>query len=234
MYSKAREWGAEVNNPVAGTRRNTETAKERYLLPDELRRFLAAVDEDYNADTRDSLLLLLCTGVRSGTLCRARWQDISLEDGVWHVPEWAMKAGRPLELPLAPAVVAILRKRQDRAEASPWVFPGGSGGHIASPARSGWLRVLKRAGIAGLTRHDLRRTYATYAQEAGVAFPMIAKVLGHSMPGGVTAIYARPTPEKVREGVEKAVEHMLQVAEVAAAKAKGGEVVAFPTRRAKS
>ena len=227
MYSKAREWGAEVENPVAGTRRNRETSKTRYLSPDELRRFLAAVDEDYSADTRDSLLLLLYTGVRSGTLCAARWEDLALPDALWRIPPEYMKAGRALELPLAPAAVAILNERARRAEESPWVFPGRDSKHTGRPW-TGWMRVLKRAGITGLTRHDLRRTYATYALEAGVALPMIAKVLGHTMPGGVVTVYARPTPEKVREGVERTVEHLLQVAEVAAAKAKEGEVVAFP------
>jgi integrase len=233
MYSKAREWGAEVENPVAGTRRNRETSKTRYLSPDELRRFLEAVDEDYDADTRDSLKLLLLTGVRCGSLSAGRWQDLALPDALWRIPPEYMKAGRALELPLAPAAVAILNERARRAEGSPWVFPGGSGGHIASPARSGWLRVLKRAGITDLQRHDLRRTYATYALEAGVALPLIAAVLGHTMPGGVVTVYARPTPAQVREGVERTVEHLLRVAEVAAAKAKEGAVVAFPTRRAK-
>jgi len=225
LYEKAREWGADVSNPVSGSRRNPEHSKERYLSPDELRRFLAAVDEDHEEDAADFLRLLLFTGVRKGTLCAARWKDLALKDALWRIPAESMKAGRSLELPLAPAAVAILRKRQERAApGGVWVFPGRSNGHTAGPG-TGWVRVLERAEIAGVTMHDLRRTHATYALEAGVAMPMIARTLGHTMPGGVTAIYARPTAPQVRAGVERAVEYMLAVATGTA------KVVKFPAAR---
>jgi hypothetical protein len=41
---------------------------------------------------------------------------------------------------------------------------------------------------------------------------VIAKVLGHTPVGGVTAVYARPTPAQVRAAVERTVECMLAVA----------------------
>lgn len=45
-----------------------------------------------------------------------------------------------------------------------------------------------------------------------MALPVIAKVLGHTPVGGVTAVYARPTPAQVRAAVERTVECMLAVA----------------------
>ena len=214
LFEKAREWGAEIVNPVAGTPRNRETSKERYLSPEELRKFLIAVGDDHDEDTRDFLKLLLFTGVRRGTLCAARWEDLALKDAIWRIPAEYMKAGRSLEIPLAPAAVAILRERESRALAGAiWVFPGrAEAGHTVG-FRAGWHRVLDRAGIAGVTEHDLRRTFAVYSLEAGVQLPVIAKVLGHTPVGGVTAIYARPTAGQVRAGVERTVEHILAVAQ---------------------
>jgi integrase len=225
LFALAATWGANLQNPAAGTPRNRETSKDRYLLPDELRRLLAALDEDHDADTADFLRLLLYTGVRRGSLCAARWEDIAIADALWRIPGEYMKAGRSLELPLAPAAVAILRERQERAvpgAVSVWVFPGRRNGHTAGPQR-GFARVCGRAGITDLTPHDLRRSFAVYAQESGVQLAIVARLLGHGTVGGITGkVYALVTPSAVRAGVEKAVRYMLRVA------AGTAKVIPFP------
>ncbi len=223
LFAKAREWGAEIVNPVSGTPRNKEHPKERYLSPDELGRFLAAVEADHDADTRDFLRLLLFTGVRRGTLCRARWADLDRQDKLWRIPAEYMKAGRELTIPLAPEAVAILTERLAlAAPGATWVFPGRAAAGHTEDSRAGWLRILARAEITGLTQHDLRRSFATYALEAGVQWATIARVLGHTAPAGATAVYARPTAPQVRAAVEKTVTYMLTVAK------GGGTVIAFP------
>jgi len=230
IFEKARLFGVEIVNPVTGTPRNPEHAKERYLLPDELRRFLRAVEES-DSETRDFLKLLLFTGVRRGSLRAARWQDISLEDAVWTIPAESMKAGRPLSVPLAPVAVKILKARESaQPDENPYVFPGRSEGHSAGP-RETWVDLRDALGLAGVTQHDLRRTFATYALEAGVPWPVIQRVLGHTPVGGITAVYARVTPAQVRAGVERAVSHLLAVA---AAKKGTAPVLAFPTPTAEN
>jgi integrase len=223
LFEKAREWGAEIVNPVAGTPRNREHTKERYLSTEELGRFLKAVEADHDDDTRDFLRLLLFTGVRRGSLCAARWEDFALKDALWRIPGEYMKAGRPLEVPLAAAAVAILAEREKRAvPGAAWVFPGRSEAGYTTGPGAGWVRVLKRAQITGLTQHDLRRSFATYALEADVPLVAIAKVLGHTPVGGVTAVYARPTPSQVRSAVERTVDYILAVAH------GGAQVITFP------
>lgn len=230
IFEKARLFGVEIVNPVTGTPRNPEHAKERYLLPDELHRFLKAVEEA-DAETRDFLKLLLFTGVRRGSLRAARWQDISLEDAVWTIPAENMKAGRPLAVPLAPVAVTILKARQSaQLDESPYVFPGRSEGHSAGP-RETWVDLRDSLELSGVTQHDLRRTFATYALEAGVPWPVIQRALGHTPVGGITAVYARVTPAQVRAGVERAVSHLLAVA---AAKKGQAPVLAFPTPTAEN
>ncbi|MBI4916899.1 MAG: site-specific integrase [Acidobacteria bacterium] len=214
LFEKAREWGADLHNPVAGTPRNREQSKARYLSADELRRFLDACEAEHDDEARDFLRLLLFTGARRGSLAAARWRDVSLKDALWRIPAESMKAGRPLEVPLAPAAVAILREReQHAAPGAVWIFPapGTTSGHTNGP-RAGWVRVLTSAKLAEVTQHDLRRTFATYALEAGVPLPHIAAVLGHTPVGGVTAVYARPTPAQVKAGVVRAVEYLVAVA----------------------
>jgi integrase len=230
MFEKGRLFGVEIVNPVTGTPRNPEHTKERYLLPDELHRFLKAVEET-DSETRDFLKLLLFTGVRRGSLCAARWQDISLEDAMWTIPAENMKAGRPLAVPLAPAAVTILKAREPaEPNESPYVFPGRPEGHTAGP-RKAWVDLRESVGLPGVTQHDLRRTFATYALEAGVPWPVIQRALGHTPVGGITAVYARVTPAQVRAGVERAVSHLLAVA---AAKKGTAPVLTFPISAAEN
>ncbi len=223
LFNFARGRGVKLANPVVGTTHHKETAKTRYLSPEELGRFLAAVDADGDADLQDYLHLLLFTGVRRGTLCRARWADLDVPGRLWRIPAEYMKAGRPLEIPLAPEAAAIFAERQRLAAPDAlWVFPGRTPtGHRAG-SRVGWLRILDHAKVSGVTEHDLRRSFATYALEARVQWPIIAALLGHTKPAGATAIYAQPTMPELRAAVEVTVTRILTVA------MGGGTVIAFP------
>jgi integrase len=243
MYEKAREWGLDLSNPVAGTARNPEHAKERYLAPKELRAFIQAARDEPDADVRDFLLLLLLTGVRGHSLRAARWADLNLRDGVWNIPPESMKAGRPLVLPLAPAVVALLKQRREvQPPSCKFVFPSphAAEGYLHQIPRKGWLRVLTAAGLEGVTPkgkrrrdavrrsvtpHTLRRCFATYAVGAGTPIEVIGRALGHTQPGGITAVYARVHPDLVRRAVEATVEAMLAIADSPEAQA---DVLTFP------
>lgn len=210
MFEKGRkQWGLTVPNPVGDTARHPEKSKERYLLPDELRRFVAALDADKDPDTRDFCKLSLWTGQRRGTVCAMRWADVNLDDAAWSIPASDMKAGKPLLVPLATAVVEILKARlADTPEGQVYVFPANRpSGHTEGP-RAGWTRVLKAAAIESMTVHDLRRSFAVWAQDAGAGLEVIASLLGHTPAGGVTSVYARVPFDTKRRWVEAAVRNM--------------------------
>jgi len=214
MFEKGRkEWGLRLANPVRDTSRNSSSARDRYLQPDELRRFLRAVDNDHDATTRDYLRLALFTGQRRSTLCRARWEDINLRDEVWSIPASDMKAGKPLLLPLASAAVQMLSARRRAVGlSSPYVFPTRDPRKPIGARQKSLARVLKNASITGITLHDLRRTFATWAQDAGASLIVVSSLLGHTLPGGVTAVYARVHIDQLRKCVNDTVENMLRVA----------------------
>jgi integrase len=229
MLRWAQSIGLDVENPFAGTHRNPENRKDRHLQPDELRRFWRALLAEPDSETRDFAMLLLLTAVRGGTLAAAKWEDIDLKDRTWRIPPDAMKAGKPLTLPLAPRAVEVFAERRAFvAESAPWVFPSSRGttGHLQGIPREGWLRVLAAAKVAGLTPHDLRRTHATYGLNAGVPIEVLGKALGHTPIGGVTSIYAQAGDHLVRLAVERTVAAILRVAE--AEETEAGNVLDFP------
>lgn len=90
-----------------------------------------------------------------------------------------------------------------------WVFEGsGATGHLVEP-KSGWKRILERAGIKDLRIHDLRRTLGSWQAITGANSFMIGQSLGHKSSQS-TAVYARLNIDPVRDSVEKATQAILK------------------------
>jgi integrase len=226
MFEKGRkEWGLTVPNPVRDTARNPEKSRERYLLPEELRAFISAVDSYPDPDTRLWLTLALFTAQRRGALCRMKWADVNLTDAAWSIPAEDMKAGRPLLVPLARHVVDALKARRETfGPQDVYVFPSDRRECFAPAPYEGLKRVLEASGIAACTPHDLRRAWATWAQDAGAPLEVIGRVLGHTPQGGVTSVYARVPLDTLRRWVERTAQNMLRVSSMPT----GAAVLHFP------
>lgn len=87
------------------------------------------------------------------------------------IPE--TKNGESLRVHLIEKVLHILKVRAERYGQREWVFEGcGVTGHLVEP-KSGWKRILKRAGIKDLRLHDLRRTLGSWQAATGANSFMI-------------------------------------------------------------
>lgn len=211
-------------NPAAGVSLYAEESRERFLAPDELPRFFAALQSEPNMNLRDLVWLLLLTGARRSNVQAMRWADVQLgSNPVWTIPAADTKSGRRQTIPLVAAAVKILQDRQAAlGDVAGFVFPADSKtGHLQEP-RGAWLRLLERAGLSGLRLHDLRRTLGSWQAGTGASLAVIGKTLGHSSPD-VTQVYARLDISPVRAAVEKAVAAMQR----AGAKGEAGKIVKF-------
>ena len=192
-------------NPAKVMRLKPIQSRDRFLLPDEVTRFLEAVDRSPLADF---FLLLLLTGVRKSNLMSMAWAEVNLDDAVWFVP--STKNGDPQRIPLVPEAVAILQIRhENRLHGSPWVFPADSeSGHLKAPEKH-WRALLADAGIENLRMHDIRRTLGSWMARGGQSLPIIGKALGHRSVQA-TQIYARLDLDPIRTAVEGAVGDLLR------------------------
>lgn len=110
MYNRAIDWELFNGlNPARGVRKFKNVSRDRFLQPDELKRFLEALKQEDNSTYRDLFLVLLLTGARKNNVLTMRWRDINLDGGVWIIP--MTKNGEPQTLPLSPQVVELLRHR---------------------------------------------------------------------------------------------------------------------------
>ncbi|MEP0773102.1 MAG: tyrosine-type recombinase/integrase [Acidobacteriota bacterium] len=226
LYNHARRhYGLELANPALAAPRHQENSRARVLRPGEIRALLDVCQARAGETAADWVLVALFTGARAGAINGLRWSEIDFEERVWHIPGERMKAGRPLSVPLCGTVMRVLQRRREAAISSEFVFPSATrrAGHVDTP-REGFAALLEEASIAEhATPHDLRRTFATTAGEAGVGWGDIAALLGHSPVPGITHVYVRPSLAGLRRAVAR-----LEAALLAAGRTGSGQLLAFP------
>lgn len=190
----------EGPNPARAIRRFREESRSRFLSTSELIRLHAVLDEEANVFWRAYFRLALLLGTRRSELLRAKWSELDLVDGLWTLP--TTKAGRTHTLPLPEAALRLLATLPSRSS-SEWVFPGERRpGRPLSNANQAWTRIRKKAGLADVRIHDLRRTNGSWLAAQGCSLPLIGRVLNHSQPS-TTAIYARLDLAPIREALER-------------------------------
>jgi len=112
-------------------------------------------------------------GLRRRTILSLRWRGVDLEQGHWRIPGEFVKTRQDYQQPMAASVVEALkslRSQQLEKKGSDCVS-GESPIFGLTPESSfkhGFQSVAPRAGIEGLTFHDLRRVFLTRLRERGV------------------------------------------------------------------
>ena len=195
-------------NPCVGIKRFREIQRTRFLQPDELRRFFAAIEAEPSDTWTDFFYTVLFTGSRRSLVESMRWSEISLPDRIWTVPadKKGNKADESVAIHLAEPVVEILKRR--RQNGSDYVFPShGKAGHIVE-VKGAWDRIRNRAGFPDVRMHDLRRTFGSWQTMLGASLPIVGKSLGHRTQSS-TAIYARLNLAPIRDSVDAATRAML-------------------------
>jgi integrase len=150
------------------------------------------------------MLLAINTGQRQGDLLRLPW---SAYDGT-EIKLRQSKKGAYVTIPVTDELKAALDATQRKSpvmltnrDDGPWTEKG---------FQSAWGRASIRAGIRGLTFHDLRGTAVVTLARAGCNEVQIYSITGHK-PGDVQAIltahYLPRDPEVARDAIAKLNEY---------------------------
>ncbi len=129
-----------------------------------------------------------------------RWGDVNLAERTVYFRD--AKAGSRLA-PLGSAAAAILAAvRPEAVAADAPVCPGVRRGAPLTVLEKPWRYLLTAAGIDQCGLHSLRRTFASVGADLGMGEYLLAGLLGHAK-GTVTARYAIPAADPLREGAER-------------------------------
>jgi integrase len=220
-------WGIDkerVNtNPCLGITPGEETARDRVLSDDEIRKVWKALNEQPPV-IACRFKLQLITAQRPGEIRMMCWPDIDEDTGWWTIPAEITKNGLSHRVWLSESALAVLKTAREQTGHAGWVFP--------SPAAEGPVRsntkptaaIRKGSGIS-FTPHDLRRTAASHMASLGISRFTIGRVLNH-VEKSVTAVYDRHSYDhEKRQALEAWDRSLLGI--LASNKPTTGKVVRF-------
>jgi integrase len=159
-------------------------AKEGYIEPNDIFKFIRAIITTCHMDARDLLLMLLFTGLRDGEAKGLKWEDVNFEKKTFTVRN--TKGKKDHTLPMGPFLYAMLLSRYQADDRhSVYVFPNPKRTGRIGDIRKQMDKVRKKSGIK-FSPQDLRRTYPTLLeQELGASHRVATRLLNHA-PKGVT------------------------------------------------
>ncbi len=142
-------WGMPyLTNPVPfakAARPRIPPGRERRLAGDEEARLLTASSPEFGAVIR----FALATAMRRGEIAGLRWEQVELKRRCLTLGASATKTRTARTVPLSPAALDVLRTIPRRLDGS--VF-----GLSVNAISLAWKRATRKAGVQGLTFHDLR------------------------------------------------------------------------------
>lgn len=195
LLSAVLAWGAKRDwlpiNPLTGFRKGAKAVRTRYITDGELAAILAACEPDLALIVR----FMHYTALRRSDLFGLRWAQVK-DDGI-HVLMQKTKAA--ILLHWSPELRAMIDQARRRPVVGLYVFADERGRRRAVERE--WKRfkaAAARAGVVGVTFHDLRRKRLTDLQVGGEQ-ELAQRLAGHRDPRTTQGYYAAPeTPVRLK------------------------------------
>lgn len=196
MFNQAVSWGKLETNPLRAVKKLRENPpKERILSRDEARRLM----ECAAPGLLPFLTIALNTGMRRGEILSLRWADADLAKCYINITDGNSKSGKGRKVPMNRQVYETLRALPRVSE---FVFYNPETKTHVLDMKTAFHSACRAVGINGLRVHDLRHTAASWMVESGIDLATVSKILGHSTIQ-MTMRYTHPTPENMRQAVNK-------------------------------
>jgi len=168
MFSLARKWGANVENPAIGIDRFEEKPRQRFLKSEELSRLgevlnRAEAEVTEKSEVIAALRLLILTGARYSEILGLRWEWVDVDERRIRLPD--SKTGFKVIHLNAPARKIL----DDLPRNGEWVLPGAREGNHLVNLQKPWRRIRSAANLDDVKIHDLRHSFASLAVAGGLS-----------------------------------------------------------------
>lgn len=168
-------------------KRPADGKRDRRLTSDEFRALGKVLSEsDYMPwQAIVGIKLLIFTGCRLGEIVKLTWGEVAIEEKMLRLGDSKTGASvRPLGKPALNLLVSI---KPDSATG--YVLPGVREPEKPYGSLDGAIdKVMKSAGVDGVTAHTLRHSFASVAADLDFSDSTIGAMLGHSG-SGITSRY---------------------------------------------
>jgi len=183
VYNHAKKSNPNLpGNPVGAVDWNEEARRDTGMGPADLAGWFEELYVLDNPIRREFHLLLLLSGSRPDAFKRAQLEHLNLRQRILHIPK--PKGGRkkafdiPLSRAMVRSIIRVIRlgRIMHPEQAETWLFPAFSAeGHL----------VEHKEDRADLSKwgNDLRQSYRTLGQAAGLSELDLHLLMNHSLPG---------------------------------------------------
>jgi integrase len=182
------------------------------LEPHDVGAWLKGVEGLHSDRSKRALLTLLLTGLRAQEALQLDWRDVDEYRRRLIIAD--SKTGGFTKI-IGPRLAARL---------STWRDGRGRGALFGVSDLRAALEQVEKAGGKAITPHDLRRTFASFAERAGAPITTLKVLMNHSTRGDITMGYVRPSEADLLHWAERIEGAILRAAE-------SGEVVPFEVAR---
>jgi integrase len=171
--------------------------RKTYIKKGELSDWFDAV-ESLGTIEREFLQFVLMTGCRKSEALWLTWRRVNLRAGTFKLVD--TKNREDVELPIPFHLMPMLKRRKGKGKER--VFT------VGDDAKACLGKVRTATGIY-FTLHDLRRTYATTAEDIDISGLTVKRLLNHLTDADVTAGYQIPDLERLERVSQRIVRELL-------------------------
>ena len=201
-FAMRQEW--VTSNPCTLVKKPADRRRTRFLTLGEVQRLGEALEgllgDGANPKSIAIMRLWALTGCRRDEIAALQWAEVDFERACLRLHD--SKTGHSVR-PLSGAAIALL-KALPQASCSPYVFPSEDGRTFYQGTKRFWVKVVKRAGLPGVTPHTLRHTIGSAAVSSGETLAMTGALLGHASAQS-TSIYAHMQQDPARRAADRVV-----------------------------
>ena len=141
IFNYAIDSGYRKDNPMDNIERIQVVRRERRLNKNGLNKLLTAIKKEKDVNLRSAFLMLIYGFAPKTKIFKMRWEDLDFNHDLW------------CDMPLSDNAILLL---QDLPQDSEWVFMGRGRFHLTDP-RVAWKRIVKSAGVPGVTMDDVHK-----------------------------------------------------------------------------
>ncbi len=190
------------DNPCSYVERPADNKRERFLTADEYHRLGQALKdarEDWlSIKFAQAIEVLLLSGCRHGEVVRLKRSEVDISSRCIRFGD--TKTGTQMR-PCGEVALSLLHEVLCSHD-SEWVFPSDRTETPISNVRKPLVKICHQAGLADVTPHVFRHSFATVAHELGYSELTIAGLLGHRL-SSVTSQYAHHVDHALADAADK-------------------------------
>jgi len=163
--AKRKEW---IESIPHFQRRPEPAGRDRFLTPEEWQRLRAELPEHL----QDMADFAIATGLRWANVSLLEWSQVSLPNRqVWILAGQA-KGRKAINVPLSDAAIAVL----ERMQGADLVFVFTYAGRPIESPKTALRKAVVRAGLAGVTWHTFRHTWASWHAQNGTPMEVLQQL----------------------------------------------------------